>query len=171
MSFWAIFCPFSSLITWEIKILKLKKTPGDIISLHICTINDNHTMHGFWNMEWDRHNFLSFWTVFCRFTPYGPRKSKFWKIKKTPEHIIILHKCTINDNHRMYGSWDIERNRQIFLSFWTIFCPFPPLTIPKIKILKKWKKRNAWRYYHFTQVYQKSWSYALLILRHSMWQV
>ena len=47
---------------------------------------------------------------------------------------------TINDNHRMYGSWDMEHDRHNFLSFWTIFCPFTPLKAQKIKILKKWKK-------------------------------
>ena len=30
---------------------------------------------------------------------------------------------------------------RIFLSFWTTFCPFTPLTTQKIKILKKWKNR------------------------------
>ena len=25
---------------------KMKKPPGDIITLHMCTINDNHTMYG-----------------------------------------------------------------------------------------------------------------------------
>ena len=54
--------------------------------------------------------------------------------------IIILHMCTINDNHMIYGSRDMEHDRQNFLSFWTIFCPFTPLTTQKIKILKKWKK-------------------------------
>ena len=27
---------------------------------------------------------------------------------------------------------------RIFLSFWTIFCPFNPLWTQKIKLLKKW---------------------------------
>ena len=31
---------------------------------------NNHVMYGSWYMEHDRHNFLSFWTVFCPFTPY-----------------------------------------------------------------------------------------------------
>ena len=62
------FLPFSPLTTQKIKILKLKKTPGDIIILHISTINDNHMMYDSWNMECDRQNFLSFWTVFCPFT-------------------------------------------------------------------------------------------------------
>ena len=69
LTFWAIFCPFSPLTTWKINTLTLKKTPGDIIILHICTTNYNHMMYDSWDMECDRHNFLSFWTVFCSFTP------------------------------------------------------------------------------------------------------
>ena len=68
-TFWAIFCLFSPLTTWKIKILTLKKTPGDIIILHISTINDNHMMYGSGDKEHSRYNFLSFWTVFCPFTP------------------------------------------------------------------------------------------------------
>ena len=56
------------------------------------------------------------------------KKQNYEKLKKEPGDIIILHTCTINDSHTMYDSWDIEHNRQIFLSFWTIFCPFTPLT-------------------------------------------
>ena len=41
----------------------------------------------------------------------------------------------------MYGSWNMKRNKQNFLSFMTVFCPFAPLTTRKIKILKNWKKR------------------------------
>ena len=48
---------------------------------------------------------------------------------------MILHMCTINDNHMMYGSWNMEHDRQNALSFWTIFCTFVPLTTPKMKIL------------------------------------
>ena len=39
---------------------KLKKTPGDVIALHMCTINQYHMMYAFWDMESDRHNFLTF---------------------------------------------------------------------------------------------------------------
>ena len=42
----------------------------------------------------------------------------------------------------MYGSWDMKRDRQNFLSFWTICCPFTSLTTQKIKILKNWKKQQ-----------------------------
>ena len=40
------FFPFQPPDNPENQILKLKKTPGDIIILHIYTINDNHMMYG-----------------------------------------------------------------------------------------------------------------------------
>ena len=43
-----------------------------------------------------------------------------------------------------------------------IFCPFTPLTAQKWKCQKN--KTNTWRYNHLTQAYQKSCSYALLLL-------
>ena len=48
--------------------------------------------------------------------------------------------CTINEDHLIYGFWDIKHNGQSFLSFWTNFCHSTLLTNQKIKILKKWKK-------------------------------
>ena len=78
---------------------------------------------------------------------------------------MLLHMCTINKVHVMYGSWDIRQDKQLF---WAIFCLLTPLATQKIKILKK-RKKTPWRYHHFTQVYQKSWSYAILFLRHGMW--
>ena len=59
-------------------------------------------------MECNRHNFLSFWTIFCPFTPPNNPKTqnleKMGKKGKTkPGDIIILHMRTINDNHMMYG--------------------------------------------------------------------
>ena len=42
----------------------------------------------------------------------------------------------LNEDHMIYGSWNIRCNRQKFLSFWAILCPFSPLTTWKIKILK-----------------------------------
>ena len=37
----------------------------------------------------------------------------------------------------MYDSEYMKHDRQNFLPFWAIFYPFTPLTIQKIKILKK----------------------------------
>ena len=68
------------------------------------------------------------------YPPNNPKNQNFEKMKKTPGNIIILRMCTINDNHMMCGSWDIEGDGQISLSFWTIFCPFTHLKTRKIKI-------------------------------------
>ena len=50
------------------------------------------------------------------------------------------------------------------------FLPFHPTNNSKNQNLEKMKK-NSWRYYHFTQVHQKSWSYAILFLRYCTWQM
>ena len=106
---------------------------------------------------------------FLLFYPTNNLENPIFEImKKTTGDIIILQMCTTNDNHMIYGSWDMECDRQNFLSFWTIFCPFTSLTTPSIKSLKKWK--NAWKY-HFTKVYQKAWSYATMFLRYSTWRM
>ena len=94
--------------------------------------------------------------AFALLSHYGPAKSKFLKKWKTPEDFIILqmftindsrmimknitlHKCAINDNHMMYGSWDMKHDRQKFLSLRTVFCPFTSLRTQKIRILKNWE--------------------------------
>ena len=81
--------------------------------------------------------FYHFGLSFALLPTYGPRNKNFENMKIRPGDIIILQMCTINDIHMMYVSRDSEHNGQNFLSFWTVFCPFTLLTIPKIKILKK----------------------------------
>ena len=105
---------------------------GDITTLLMWTKNHNHMMYGSWDTEWDRHNILSFWVINCPFIPQTIRKIKIlkkWKKKKTPGDITILHMCTKNDNHMMYGSWDMERNGQSFLSLSVIFSAFTPQSL------------------------------------------
>ena len=117
---------------------------GDIIILHKCTIDNNHMIHGSWDMKRDKQNFLLFWTNFFHFyPPNNPKNQNFEKMKKMHRDIINLHKCTINDNRMMYGSWDMKHDEQSFLSFRTIFCLLTPLTTRKIKIFKNWKKAHG----------------------------
>ena len=97
-------------------------------------------MYGSWDMEHDGQNFLSFWVIFLPFYLTSNLQNKnFEKIKKKKKTLgdIILHMCTINDNHMMYGSWDMERDRQIFLSFWTIFLPFYSSKYPENQNFEK----------------------------------
>ena len=123
----------------------MKKTPEDIIILHMCTITYDHMMYGSWDIKHDRQNFLSFWAVFCPFTPITQKIKILKNWKKTPGDIIILHKCTKNNDHMLYGSWDMARSRCVTFHF-GLFLPFYLPNSPKIQNLKKMKK-DAWRYH------------------------
>ena len=121
-------------LTQTIKILnKWKKLP-EILSFYTWVpSNKNHMMYDFWDMECDRQNFFSFQTIFCPFIPPPPpplKNQNFKKMKKNHRDIILLHKYTINDNHMIYGSWDINCNRYIFFVILGHFLP------------KKWKHQE-----------------------------
>ena len=119
----------------------MKKASGDVIILNMC--NKNTIIWCTLTQVWSVTDI-----IFCHFRPffpllphYWPRKLKFGKNvkkkKKTPADIILLHTCTIDQDHMMYGSWDMKCNRQEFLSSWAIFCPF---TSP-LHSLIAWKKK------------------------------
>ena len=124
-----IFCHsglFFALVLWaqKIKILKKWKEHVNIFSFYKCVPQMTVTWSVSWDMECNEQNFLSFWTVFCPFTPLTT-----WKIKilETPEDIIILHRWTINDSHMRNGSWDMECWRtEFFVNFMDHFFPFFP---------------------------------------------
>ena len=120
---------------------KIKKTPGDIVILHMSTINNNHMIYGSWEIERGKHNFWSFWTIFFLFTfffylfvpfyllPFSkdPKNQNFEKTKNASGDIIILHKCTKKHDHMLHCSRDTGHDRCNFrFSFWAIFCPFTP---------------------------------------------
>ena len=135
LSFWNAFCPFTSV--WTQKIMY------------------GHVYH-----KWESYyvwllRYGAWWTeFFVILDSFFPFTQTTWKIKplkkmkKTPRDIIILHMCTINNNHIMYGSWDMKCDGYRFLSCWAIFCSLALLTTKKTKILKKGKK--PWKCYHFT---------------------
>ena len=119
---------------------RMKKTPRDII-LHMCTINNNHMMYGSWDMERDRQKFCHFGPLFALLSPKQPKKSKFWINEKTTWR--YYHFAYVYHKWQSYDVWLLRYgvcDRQNFLLFWTVFCPFTPLTTRKIKILKKWKQ-------------------------------
>ena len=70
-----------------------------------------------------------------------PEKSEFWKKekkeKKIARDIMILHMCTKSQNHNEYG---VTQNFVVILGHFFALLPTTPLTTPKTKILKKWKK-------------------------------
>ena len=47
LSFWTSFCPITPPNNPKYQNFeKIKETPGDIITLHMCTVNYNHMMYG-----------------------------------------------------------------------------------------------------------------------------
>ena len=80
------------------------------------------------------------------YTTNNPKNQNFEKMKKKkkkkmPGEIIILNKCTKNHDHMLYCSWDMVCDgSNCYFSFWTIFCPFTPLTIQKNQIFLKMKE-------------------------------
>ena len=70
-------------------------------------------------------------------------KAGWWEaplaLRDLAEAISILHMCTINYNHMMYGSWDMERNRYFFVIL-DHFLPFYPPNGPKNQNFKNVKK-------------------------------
>ena len=78
---------------------------------------------------------------------------------------IILLKCTKNHDHILHFSWNKTHDKcSIYFSFWAIFFPFTPVMTQKVKIKKD--EKNAWRYHHFTHVYQKLWSHQVQFVRY-----
>ena len=62
--------------------------------------------------------------IFCHYGPfllfYPPnnlQNQSFENMKRALGDVIILHMCTKSDIHIMYGSRDMEHDRQNFLSF------------------------------------------------------
>ena len=140
LSFWAIFCPFSPLTTWKIKMLTLKKNTWRYY--HFTHLHHKWLSYDVWFLRYGarQREFFAILDHFLPFyTPMDPENQNFKKMKKTPKDIIISQMCIKNDSHMMYISWDTECNTQNFLSFWTIFCPFTLLTNQNIKFWKNEK--------------------------------
>ena len=127
LSFWAIYCPFTPLITWQIKIWKKQKKYLEMSSVYTfvpkimiiwCMLPE------IWS---ETDNFLSFWAIFALLPHYWPQKLKFEKKynKRLTNDITLLHTCTIYEDHMMYCSWDMRHYRHIFLLFWAILVLWP----------------------------------------------
>ena len=137
LSFWAIFLLFQPPDNLENQNFKIEKNTW---TYHFTNLHHQWQSYDVWFLRYGEQQtgFFVILKHFLHFYPsMDPENQNFEKMKNTPEDSIIWQMCTINDCHMMYGSWDMECNRQTFLSFSTIFCSFTPLTTWKIKILKK----------------------------------
>ena len=113
--------------------------------------------------------FCHFGLCFALLLPL-PNKSKnqnFEKMNKSPEDIIILHRCTKNHDHMLQCSWDTCTMDVIFIFYFGLFFTF---LFPKSKKSKFLKKEKKARRYHFTHVCQKLWSQDVWFLRYGVQQ-
>ena len=99
LSFWAILCPFTSLITQKIKIFKKWKMHLAKSSFYICAPK----ITIIWCMLFEIRSATDI--IFCHFGPffaflphYWPQKLNLEKNFKKPGDIILLHMRTINDD-------------------------------------------------------------------------
>ena len=151
-------CLLKKLMTWTnrkcknfniyyvVFFQKNKKTPQGIIILHLCTKNLDNMIYSSWDIECDRLKLLIMGHSLLFYTTHthththtsleNPEKSEFWKNKNKFLEILSFYSC-IPKIIIIWGSWAMECDRQNFLSFWAIFCPFTPIIIQKIKILEK----------------------------------
>ena len=118
----------------------------------MCTVNKNNMMNGSWDMEYNRDNFFSFWTIFLPFYPTNSPKIKIWKKWKelleissfytsVPKIMIIYY--TVPEIWHMADVVFIFHFGLFFPLFFS-YPPHPPPSPPqpkKIKIKKKWKKK------------------------------
>ena len=148
-----VFChfgPFSALCFP--KVLKKWKKHLKILSFYTCIPHMMIMMHGSWNMEHNRQNFLVFWNIFCPF--YNPENYNFEKMKKNTwryHHFTIVYQKSWL---YAYCSWDMMHDRCNYFSFWVFFFPFTPLTVHKIKVFfAKWKKCLKIRCYTVPEIW------------------
>ena len=76
-----IFCHFTTLTTWKIKILKKWKKHQSCDHVYIL------------RYECNRHEFLSFWAILCPFTPQLTPKIKIWNKCKKKLDILSYYTC------------------------------------------------------------------------------
>ena len=132
-----------------------KKVSGDIILLCIHVYIEWRS-YDIWFLKYKVRQ-IEIVVILGHFLPFqspdNPENQNFKIEKESPGDITILHIFTINYNHMIYGSWDMEHNPQNSLSFWTVICLFTPYGSRESKFRKD--EKHTGRYYHLTNVYHK----------------
>ena len=122
-------------------------------------------MYSSWDTEWDRYNFLSFWVIFCPFSPnpLTTQKIKNLKlIKNTWRYYNFTH---LHHDWQSYDVWFL-RYRAQQTEFFVILEHFYSFT----RKSKFWKNEQHTWYKHFTNVYHKWLSYDVWFQRYEVQQ-
>ena len=110
LSFWAGFFFFVLWWWWIVFVVRLTDEKHLALFPAGTIVRDPHHLKSLTCCEQDL-NLRRTWVP-----PNNLRNQNFENMKKYPGDIINSHRCNINGNHLMYGSRDIEHNRQNFLS-------------------------------------------------------
>ena len=132
-----------------------------------------------WDLMNDRCNsYFSFLAIFCPFTPLTVQKikiSKKWKTGLEISSFYTILPKTMIIGHTVLETWCMMD--VIIFHFGLFFALLPPNSLKNenLKYEKRKSQKNekkTWRHHHhFTQVYQKLWSYAILFLRYGTWHM
>ena len=109
------FLPIYPLPIWKIKILKKRKNTWRYY--HFTPVRHKSRSH-VWFLRCGVHQ-TELFVILGHFFPFPPTpnnsiKQKIEKVKESIGDIIVLHTCTLKNNHMIYGSWDMEHNRNFF---------------------------------------------------------
>ena len=120
------------------------------ILLHMSTINEGHMIHGSWNIMCNTEFFviLGHFLLFHPLTTQKIKVLKNWLMHNKWQsydlciflfcHFLLFYPPNNPEDHMMYGSWDMEQDKQIFFfSFLVVFCSFTTL---KLQNQNFWKK-------------------------------
>ena len=93
---------------------------------------------------WSRTDriFSHFGPFFPFYSPNNPKNQNGGKIKKTHEDIIILHMCSINDNHMIYWFLKYRAQQMEFFVILGRFLPFYPINNLKNQNFEKMKQTS-----------------------------
>ena len=128
-----------------------------------------YNIYGFWDITCNRQILFVILGYFLSFYPLTAQKmkiSKKWKHLETSSFYTSVPKLLIIS----YTVLEILCVTHVivvfhFGQFFALLHP-PPNNNQKKKFSQI---KNARRYHHSTQVYQKSWLYAILFLRYGVW--
>ena len=163
------FLPFYPTIYPKNKIWKkCKNTPGDIILLHICGINEDHMMYGSCNTRHGKQNFLSFWAIFLHLTHQTTKKINIFKKKKKKKKKIVERLSFYTCVPQMMIIWcmvpETWNTKYNFFCHFQLFF-FTPKQPGKSKFWKNGEKKGQ-RHHHFSYVYHEWQSYDVWFLKY-----
>ena len=126
----------------NMKKKKKKKIAADITILHMCTKSHNQMKYSFWDTELDGI-FLSFWAIFCLFTPTLLTTQKTTILKKWKKYLEVSSFWTCATKNTIIWcmltqTWSVTDI--IFCHFMPFFALLPHYWPPKLKFAKNVKK-------------------------------